>query len=395
MHEILNLDGKRSVEGEGSPLVPDLVIINGLGKNMEAVGSSLLSGLFALVSLRMLIPLSGRFQLIDQPDQRKHHKGAVPLVGGLSAFVGVCLGFILGMPLSSGYVIFLACASVLVLLGAVDDARDLPAKFRLLAQVVLGAVLVYGSGDSLQSFGDLVGLGSIHLGVFGPLVSIAAVIGATNAFNMIDGIDGLAGSLSLIALLSLALLFGFSSGHEDGLALSLGLSCALLPYMMANLRIPPFRRRIFMGDAGSMFIGFAIVWLMIQGASLDGAAFRPVTALWIIAIPLIDMVVIMVRRARKGQSVMCPDREHLHHIFMRAGFSDREALALISAAALIFAGFGLMGEYFQIPEWLMFGAFVAVFLLYDFALNHVWRVLALFRRKKDAKRLLASKYTCP
>lgn len=352
---------------------------------MEAAGTSLLSGVFALISLRMLMPFAVKFRLVDKPDQRKLHKGAVPLVGGLSAFVGVFLGFLLGMPLTSGYLIFLLCASVLVVLGAVDDARDISAKFRLFAQVVLGAVLVYGSGDSLESFGNLVGLGVIELGVFGPLVSIAAVIGATNAFNMIDGIDGLAGSLSLIALLSLALLFSASEGHEAGLALSLGLSCALIPYLMANLRIPPFKRRIFMGDAGSMFIGFAIVWLMIQGAPLEGAAFRPVTALWLIALPLIDMVAIMVRRARKGQSVMNPDREHLHHIFMRAGFSDRQALVLISFVAMLFAGFGLLGEFFQIPEWVMFAAFATVFALYDYALGRVWRLLALFRRGWSTK----------
>ncbi|WP_158586935.1 UDP-N-acetylglucosamine--undecaprenyl-phosphate N-acetylglucosaminephosphotransferase [Alcanivorax profundi] len=338
-----------------------------------------------MISLRMLMPFAVKFRLVDKPDQRKLHKGAVPLVGGLSAFVGVFLGFMLGMPLTSGYLIFLLCASVLVVLGAVDDARDISAKFRLFAQVVLGAVLVYGSGDSLESFGNLVGLGVIELGVFGPLVSIAAVIGATNAFNMIDGIDGLAGSLSLIALLSLALLFSVSDGHEAGLALSLGLSCALIPYLMANLRIPPFKRRIFMGDAGSMFIGFAIVWLMIQGAPLEGAAFRPVTALWLIALPLIDMVAIMVRRARKGQSVMNPDREHLHHIFMRAGFSDRQALMLISFVAMLFASFGLLGEFFQIPEWVMFAAFAMVFALYDYALGRVWRLLALFRRGWSTK----------
>lgn len=356
---------------------------------MDAAGTSILSGIFALLSMRMLMPFAVKMRLVDQPNQRKLHRGAVPLVGGVSAFIGVCMGWLLGMPLSMGYVIFLACASLLVLLGAIDDAIDLPAKLRLSAQVVLGAVLVYGSGDALESFGDLFGLGVIELGVLGPLVSIAAVIGATNAFNMIDGIDGLAGSVSLIALLSLALLFSLSTGHEAGMALSLGLSCALLPYMMANLRIPPFKRRIFMGDAGSMFIGFAIVWLMIQGAPLEGAAFRPVTALWIIAIPLIDMVAIMVRRARKGQSVMRPDREHLHHIFIRAGFSDRETLVVITFAAMLFAGFGLLGEFLQIPEWIMFTSFVVVFALYDFALSRIWRLLRLFRRKSTVKAELA------
>ena len=254
------------------------------------------------------------------------------------------------MPLSSAHGLFFACAALLVLVGAVDDAHDLPAKFRLGVQVLLGAVLTFGSGISLSNLGNLFGLGAIELGLLGPLVTIAAVIGATNAFNMVDGIDGLAGSLSQVALVSLAVLFTAHTGFRAELTLALGIVFALVPFMMANLRIPPFRRRIFMGDAGCMFIGFAVVWLLVNATQPGQMAMRPVTALWIIAIPLMDMVAIMIRRARKGQSVMKPDRDHLHHIFVRAGFSDREALLMITAVALMFAGVGLLGEFFSVPE---------------------------------------------
>ncbi|RBP25008.1 UDP-GlcNAc:undecaprenyl-phosphate GlcNAc-1-phosphate transferase [Marinobacter pelagius] len=354
---------------------------------MEAASSTgLLAGLIAFVSLFVLKPVAVYANLLDKPDHRKLHKGAIPLTGGLSAFLGLGVAWLFWMPVTQGYGLFLFCAALLVLMGAVDDARDLSAKFRLGAQVALGALLTFGSGISLESFGNLFGFGEVTLGLFGPLVTIAAVIGATNAFNMIDGIDGLAGSLSLITLLSLAILFGASAGFTLELALSLGIAFALVPYLMANLRIPPFRRKIFMGDAGSMFIGFAVVWLLVNGTQPGEMAFRPVTALWIIALPLMDMVAIMVRRARKGQSVMKPDREHLHHIFMRAGFSDREALILITVIGVVFAGFGLAGEYLGLPEWLMFTAFVGVFALYDWALSHSWRLLVVFRRSHSHNR---------
>ncbi|GAA0841489.1 UDP-N-acetylglucosamine--undecaprenyl-phosphate N-acetylglucosaminephosphotransferase [Marinobacter szutsaonensis] len=349
---------------------------------MEAASSTgLLAGLIAFISLFVLKPVAVYANLLDKPDHRKLHKGAIPLTGGLSAFLGLCVAWLIWMPLAEGYGLFLLCASLLVIMGAVDDARDLPAKFRLGGQVVLGAILAFGSGNSLESFGNLFGFGTIELGVFGPFVTIAAIIGATNAFNMIDGIDGLAGSLSLVALLSLTLLFTVSGGFPLELALCLSIAFALIPYLMANLRIPPFRKKIFMGDAGSMFIGFAVVWLLVHGTHIERQAFRPVTALWLIAIPLMDMVAIMVRRARKGQSVMKPDRDHLHHIFMRAGFSDREALVVITGVSLLFAGLGLLGEYFLVPEWLMFTAFVGVFVLYDWGLSHAWRLLVVFRRR--------------
>ncbi|KXO06417.1 MULTISPECIES: UDP-N-acetylglucosamine--undecaprenyl-phosphate N-acetylglucosaminephosphotransferase [Marinobacter] len=353
-----------------------------MGIHMEAASSTgLMAGLFALISLWFLRPVAYWVQLLDAPDHRKHHKGVVPLIGGLSAFIGLCVAWLIGMPLVSEHGLFLLCATVLVVVGAVDDARDLPAKFRLAVQVGLGALLVYGSGVSLTAFGDLFNLGVIDLGFLGPLVTIAAVIGATNAFNMVDGIDGLAGSLSLVTLLSLIVLFAFAPEAGPALALAVGIACALLPYLMANLRIPPFRYRVFMGDAGSMFIGFSVVWLLVNATQPEQAGMRPVTALWIIAIPLIDMVAIMVRRARKGQSLMKPDREHLHHIFMRAGFSDREALLMITLIALVCAGIGLAGEFFNVPEWVMFTTFLGVFALYDWSLSHVWRLLVLFRKK--------------
>ncbi|MAO13066.1 UDP-N-acetylglucosamine--undecaprenyl-phosphate N-acetylglucosaminephosphotransferase [Marinobacter sp.] len=349
---------------------------------MEAASSAgLLAGFFALLSMIVLRPVAQRVKLLDQPDHRKLHKGAVPLIGGLSAFVGFGVAWLIWMPVASAHSLFLVCAALLVMVGAVDDARDLPAKFRLAVQVVLGAVLTFGSGISLTTFGDLFGFGEISLGYLGPWVTIAAVIGATNAFNMVDGIDGLAGSLSLVALVSLAFVFMADARFNAELVLAIAIACALVPYMMANLRIPPFRCRIFMGDAGSMFIGFAVVWLLVNATQPGEMAMRPVTALWIIAIPLMDMVAIMVRRARKGQSLMKPDREHLHHIFMRAGFSDREALLMITIVALVFAGIGLAGEYFDVAEWLMFTAFVGLFAVYDWSLSHVWRLLVLFRKK--------------
>lgn len=332
----------------------------------------------AVVGLR---PVARKIRLVDLPNHRKSHRGAVPLTGGLSAFAGLGAAWLISMPMGNGFGIYLFCSFLLVILGAIDDARDIPARFRLWAQVALGALLALGSGVYLTSFGNLAGFGSIPLGWLGPVVTIAAVIGATNAYNMMDGIDGLAGSMSLVTLVSLACLFTVTPGFSTELVLAVTISMALLPYMAANLRIYPFRRKIFMGDAGSMFIGFSVVWLLVNGVQESGAAFRPVTALWLIAVPLMDMVAIMIRRARKGQSVMAPDREHLHHICMRAGFSDRQALLLITLVSGVMAGIGIIGELMQLPEWLMFGSFVFLFLLYDQALKHIWRLLVLFRRR--------------
>lgn len=338
----------------------------------------------AFVSFLAVVGLKSvarKIRLVDLPNDRKSHKGAVPLIGGLSAFSGLLVAWLASMPMGNGFGIYLLCALLLVILGAIDDAKDIPAKFRLLVQVALGGALSLGSGVYLTSFGNLLGFGSISLGWLGLAVTVAAVIGATNAYNMMDGIDGLAGSMSLVTLLSLAYLFSLSGGHSTEIVLAITISMALIPYMAANLRVYPFRRKVFMGDAGSMFIGFSVVWLLVNGVQEQNAAFRPVTALWLCAVPLMDMVAIMVRRARKGQSVMKPDRDHLHHIFLRAGFTDREALLVIAAVGVLIAIFGIIGEIFAVAEWLMFALFMLLFAGYNWAISHVWRLLVLFHKR--------------
>lgn len=342
--------------------------------------TGLIAVIISLFALLVLRPIARHFRLIDLPNHRKAHSGAVPLIGGLSSFAGLLVAWLISMPLTEGFGIYLFCALMLVIMGAVDDARDIPAKYRLWAQVVLGALLSYGSGIYLTTLGDLFGLGNIELAWLGPVVTIAAVIGATNAYNMIDGIDGLAGTMSLVTLGALAILFASTPGFHLELALSITIVMALLPYMGANLGLPPFRNKIFMGDAGSMFIGFSVVWLLVNGAQMENGAFRPVAALWICAVPLMDMVAIMIRRVRKGQSVMMPDRDHLHHIFLRAGFSDRQALMIITSLAVLFACIGITGEVLNAPEWFMFLLFILVFLVYNFLISHVWRLLVFFRR---------------
>ncbi|MGF2733412.1 hypothetical protein [Marinobacter sp. DUT-1] len=132
---------------------------------------------------------------------------------------------------------------------------------------------------------------------------------------------------------------------------------------------------------------FAVVWLLVNGTQPGEMAFRPVTALWIIALSLMDMVAIMMRRARKGQSVMNPDWGHLHHICMRAGFSGREALIMITGIGLLLAGVGLGGEYFLVREWLMFTGFIGVFALYDWGRSHAWRLMVVFRRRHYQERV--------
>lgn len=342
------------------------------------------TALCSLACLLLLSALAPSLGLLDRPAGRKQHQGDVPLVGGLSIFTGLAVAWLVSMPVVQGYWMLWVCLLVLVLVGALDDARELSARLRLLVQVGLGGLLIGVTGVSLTHLGNLLGTGPLMLGWLAPLVTIAAIIGATNAFNMVDGIDGLSGGLSLVSLAGLFLLFRANDNAGLEAAFAGALAVGILPFLMANLSLPPFRRKVFMGDAGSMCMGFALVWLLMRGTAPDVDALRPVTALWLIAIPLMDMVVIMLRRWRAGRSVMEPDREHLHHILLRVGFSHREALALILAAALLLALTGIAGEFFRAPEWLMFAGFLGVFAGYDWLIRRHWYLLVPLRQGRLA-----------
>jgi UDP-GlcNAc:undecaprenyl-phosphate GlcNAc-1-phosphate transferase len=152
------------------------------------------------------------------------------------------------------------------------------------------------------------------------------------------------------------------SGQTDYLSYPLILATATLPYLMYNLGF--FKRflnrdsqKIFMGDAGSMFVGLSVIWLLTMGTQGEQASFRPVTALWICAIPLMDMLAIVVRRYKNGKSPFKPDRDHLHHILQRAGLSSSQTLIAISTVAVLMSLIGLAGEYFMIAESLMLISF--------------------------------------
>ncbi len=178
------------------------------------------------------------------------------------------------------------------------------------------------------------GLGDVNLGFIGIFFTYFAIVVAINAFNMIDGIDGLIGCLSLNTFTSIAILF-LMSGNTEYVSYPLIIAAAILPYLMYNLGIfKSETKKIFMGDAGSMFIGLSVIWLLCMGTQGDDTSFRPVTALWVCAIPLMDMLAIVVRRVRNGKSPFKPDRDHLHHILQRVGFNPRQTLIIISTSSV-------------------------------------------------------------
>lgn len=323
------------------------------------------------IALVLLKPIAIRAGLLDKPGGRKKHQGAIPLIGGIAIFTGVATASLFSLPMDTTLNTWLLCALGIVLLGVADDAEDLSVRLRVAVQIMLTFALCVGTGLYLENLGNLLGFGTIHLSALGYLLTIIAVVGAINCFNMIDGIDGLLGSVSLVSLGSLVILFN-NSGHGMELTISIIFIAALIPYLMNNLMIRPFKSKVFMGDAGSMLIGMTIIWLLIEGSQDTTAqAFRPVTAVWLIALPLMDMVRVTLHRIRSKRSPFAAGRDHLHHILQDAGLTPRQTLVAMTLLALCLATVGVVTEDKQSSEGFMFISFLLVFTGYYLLVNQL------------------------
>ncbi|CAB0151189.1 Undecaprenyl-phosphate alpha-N-acetylglucosaminyl 1-phosphate transferase [Pseudidiomarina piscicola] len=347
------------------------------------------------VLCNLLIPMAWKTALVDHPCDRKQHVGPVPLVGGLAVYGTMVIMMMAILPLDVNIRLFLVAASFMVLIGALDDRYDIDAGVRFIAQMLAAAVVVFGADVQITQLGNLFGTGVIELGAMSMPFTLLCIVAAMNAYNMIDGIDGLLGALAMVAFAGVSML---ALMHQQQLPLLVAtiLFGALIPYLIRNVGVH-FRpvRKIFMGDSGSMLVGFTAVWMLVMlthpeqlleswfEVSPDIVPVRPVAVLWLIAVPLMDMFAIMTRRIMKGQSPFKPDREHLHHIFMRAGFSPRQTLALISGIASFKLVLGLTLEWFNVPEVIVLSIFVAIFVLYLLMLKNIWTIVSWVRQKRD------------
>ncbi|WP_281630285.1 UDP-N-acetylglucosamine--undecaprenyl-phosphate N-acetylglucosaminephosphotransferase [Vibrio sp. St2] len=337
---------------------------------------------FSLATTFTMRKVAKKVGLVDKPNSRKLHNGAIPLVGGISICISI-LYFLFNNPtVLPNTALYSACIIILVGVGALDDKFDLSFKLRFAIQAALSVAMMILGGIELNTIGDIFGTGEIvTLGWFGYLVTILAVVGAVNAFNMVDGIDGLLGGLSIVAFGGLGVMLSHD-GQYNLAYICLVLVVVIIPYILLNLGLFGRRRKVFMGDAGSMLIGFTVIWLLLL-SSQNGTnpPLRPVTALWLIAVPLMDMTAIMIRRMRRGDSPFKPDREHLHHIFQRLGFSSTQTLIAISCIATAFAFIGIYAEIRSVPEFVMLYSFIICFFVYLLVLSNIWKITTWTKAK--------------
>lgn len=325
-----------------------------------------------LACIYLLRPVADHIGLVDTPGGRKTHAGSVPLIGGIAIFVGFCFALLCLDISLSNYRGLLAGSSILVLIGVIDDFRELTPRIRLVGQCLASVLLIEWGHLSLDRLGDLFFLGNINLGVASFVFTIMFVLAFINAVNMIDGHDGLAGSIIMgQAILLTYISYHFYAVHNVNVLLIF--MAVLFVFLMFNLPLF-FRKRasIFMGDAGSTFMGFLIAWfavdlsriMFLHHASGLREGYSPVTILWVLSYPILDLLSVVLHRAFSRRSPFLASRDHLHYLLVDVGFHSNRVTYSLFLFSLVMGVVGIvMAEQAIREPWQLCG-FIAVFLIY-------------------------------
>lgn len=336
--------------------------------------------LVTFLGIRLLLPHAERLGWVDVPHGRKDHAAPTPMVGGLAMLLGCCVTFLPGSAEATTLRAFLVSAVLVALIGFLDDRWDVRWFWRLGVHAFAAWIMARPGGVVVQEIPPLLGLDATGLGFLSVPFTVFATVGLINAMNMIDGSDGLAGSLALAALLMLACA-ALYAGNQVLAGRALVVSGAVGGFLLWNLRFPwTARARTFMGDAGSGFLGLVIAWVAFRLTQNPGHPVSPVLALWLLPIPVMDCLVLIVRRLQEGRSPFSAGRDHIHHLMADAGFGPlRIVLALVGFSCAV----GLLVAQclrWDVPEPLLLGSYLLLCLAWYLLTRKRERAVAFFRR---------------
>lgn len=307
----------------------------------------LISIIVTLTSLLIFSPFAKKFGIVDKPSERKIHNGNIPLVGGISIFIGVFVSMFFELAHDLITLSLVASGFFILLLGFIDDCYPLSVTIKVVFQIIIVSIMVWATELRFDSFGHSFGLDKqIHLGIFSYPITVMGVVFVTNAFNLMDGADGVAGSLVLLSIIGINIVEIFS-GHYNFNILSFAILGGLIPYLYFNL-IKSNEKKIFLGDNGSLFLGYSVAFLLLYESQIHNS-FSPPFALWVIAIPIFDVISVMVYRFKNSRALFAPDRSHLHNFFQRLGFSNSFVLISIIVSGVFCLMLGLVIEYIARP----------------------------------------------
>jgi len=278
---------------------------------------------------------------VDLPGERKVHTRAVPRIGGVAMACGVIMPLLYWFHADRFVIVFLTGATTLVIFGLLDDIYDLSPKTKLVGHVLAALIVIIGGGVQIRTLGSLVPDNTQLSEVISLPLTLLAIVGATNAINLSDGLDGLAGGISMLIFATLGYLAYLVGCQTIGL-----ISLALVGALFGFLRFNTHPASVFMGDAGSQFLGFSAATLSI--ALTQGTpTLSPVLPLILLGFPILDTLTVMVTRMVQRRSPFAADKNHFHHHLLGLGLHHAESVLVIYVLQAVLVVAALLLRYFS------------------------------------------------
>ncbi|TRX36161.1 undecaprenyl/decaprenyl-phosphate alpha-N-acetylglucosaminyl 1-phosphate transferase [Flavobacterium sp. ZT3R18] len=316
---------------------------------LEYLSLGVLSLLLSLLYIPIIKRIAVKINLVDTPNLRKIHTSNVPLIGGVSiVFTTLTVILISGncLYILKEYLSIFSAAFTVLILGIIDDKNDIRPKYKLAIQLILSFIIAL-SGIRIFSFYGVFGVYEIAIWLQ-YAITILVITGVVNAFNLIDGVDGLLGSLSLLGFTMFLLASIYYNDYYLGI-----ISVIFIGAIIGFLRFNLSPEKIFMGDSGSLFLGFTLVTLGIQLMGKQDIqkeynyqyVFLVLVAFF--SIPVLDSLRVYMGRIKRGKSPFLADKSHLHHLLLGAGLTHKKIALTVIILCLVFffLGFGLITSY--------------------------------------------------
>ncbi len=267
---------------------------------------------------------------MDKPDERKVHKVPMPRMGGLAIYTAFLFGYMVFGIINDKMISILIGSFIIVFIGIMDDIKPISAKIKLLFQFIASLIVVVYGGiilNEINAFGIY-----INFGIFAYPITILFMLGCINCMNLIDGLDGLAAGISSIYFLTIGIITVILGQFALPFQLTFIMLGACLGFLIHNF----YPAKIFMGDSGSLFLGFIISIITLLGFK-NVLASAIVVPLLILAIPILDTLFAILRRKLKGQKVSMPDKCHIHHQLLNKKFSHPKTVLIIYVINVLFS----------------------------------------------------------
>lgn len=293
----------------------------------------------------LISSLAIRNNLVDLPGVRKVHSRPIPRIGGIAMACGAFVPLLFWHYTDRFVLAYLAGAAILVFFGLLDDFHDLPPKVKFSGQILAALIVIVGGGVQISSLGMLLPDMMQLPAMVGVPLTLVAIVGATNAINLSDGLDGLAGGICLLIFSALGYLSYLEASPVIGL-----IALALVGVLFGFLRFNTHPATIFMGDAGSQFLGFSAATLAIA-LTQTRPTLSPVLPLILLGFPILDTLTVMVTRIAQKRSPFSADKNHFHHHLLGLGLQQSESVLIIYVLQTLLIGAALLLRYYS--DWVL------------------------------------------